>query len=66
MMAPALPDIAEHFGITNETIVSLTLSIFLLSLAISPLFYAPLSEMYGRVWVSGSGLYGRLVLLNQR
>lgn len=54
-MAPALPDIAEHFGITNETVVSLTLSVFLLSLAISPLIYAPLSEMYGRIWVSGSG-----------
>ena len=52
MMAPALIDIAEHFTITNETIVAMTLSIFLLSFAISPLIYAPLSEMYGRLWVS--------------
>ena len=51
-MAPALIDIAEHFTITNETIVAMTLSIFLLSFAISPLIYAPLSEMYGRLWVS--------------
>ncbi|EIM90581.1 MFS general substrate transporter [Stereum hirsutum FP-91666 SS1] len=51
MMSPALPDIAIHFNITNETILSLTLSIFLLAFAISPLFYAPMSEMYGRVWV---------------
>ncbi|KAA1466239.1 multidrug resistance protein 4 [Dentipellis sp. KUC8613] len=51
MMAPALPDIAEHYGITSETIVAMTLSIFLLSFAISPLFYAPLSELYGRKWV---------------
>lgn len=56
MMSPALPDIAIHFNITNETILSLTLSIFLLAFAISPLFYAPMSEMYGRVWVSSSVL----------
>ena len=42
-MAPALPYIALDLGITNETVVALTLSIFLLSFAIAPLFYAPLS-----------------------
>ncbi|KAI0053098.1 MFS general substrate transporter [Auriscalpium vulgare] len=51
MMAPALPYIAEHFAITSETIVALTLSIFLLSFAISPLIWAPLSEIYGRLWI---------------
>ncbi|KAI0347386.1 multidrug resistance protein 4 [Trametopsis cervina] len=51
MMAPALPEIAEHFNITSETIVSMTLSIFLLTFAIGPLFLAPLSEIYGRTWV---------------
>lgn len=52
MMAPALPQIAEHYGITSATITAMTLSIFLLSFAIGPLFLGPLSEMYGRVWVS--------------
>jgi len=51
MMAPALPDITAQFHIASETEVALTLSIFLLSFAISPLFYAPLSEMFGRAWV---------------
>jgi len=51
MMASALPDIAEHFGIESETIIAMTLSIFLVTFAISPLFYAPMSEMYGRLWV---------------
>ncbi|KAH9939879.1 major facilitator superfamily domain-containing protein [Amylocystis lapponica] len=51
MMAPALPQIAEHFGITNPTIVALTLSIFLLTFAIGPLFLGPLSEIYGRTWI---------------
>lgn len=50
-MAPGLPDAAIKFGITNPTVIALTLSIFLLSFAIGPLFAAPLSEVYGRVWV---------------
>lgn len=50
-MAPGLPDLALKYGITNTTVIALTLSIFLLSFAIGPLFLGPLSEMYGRVWV---------------
>lgn len=51
MMAPALPDIALHFNITSQTEIAATLSIFLLTFAIGPLFLAPLSEIYGRTWV---------------
>ncbi|KAG1741327.1 major facilitator superfamily domain-containing protein [Suillus lakei] len=51
IVAPALPDIAIKFNITNPTITALTLSIFVLSFAIGPLFAAPLSEVYGRLWV---------------
>ncbi|KAI0952625.1 hypothetical protein AcV7_008365 [Taiwanofungus camphoratus] len=51
MMAPALPQIAEHFGIKSQTETALTLSIFLLTFALGPLVLAPLSEMYGRTWV---------------
>ncbi|KAG2146715.1 major facilitator superfamily domain-containing protein [Suillus clintonianus] len=51
IMAPGLPDVAIKFGITDPTVTALTLSIFLVSFAIGPLFAAPLSEVYGRVWV---------------
>ncbi|KIM90654.1 hypothetical protein PILCRDRAFT_811100 [Piloderma croceum F 1598] len=51
MMAPGLPKVAEKFDITNPTILAMTLSIFLISFALGPLFIAPLSEMYGRTWV---------------
>ncbi|KAJ8081638.1 hypothetical protein PM082_007484 [Marasmius tenuissimus] len=51
MMAPGLPNIADIYGIHSKTITSLTLSVFLLSFAIGPLFLAPISEMYGRTWV---------------
>lgn len=45
MMAPALIDIAEHYKITSSTIAAMTLSTFLLALAIGPLVLAPLSEV---------------------
>ncbi len=51
MMAPALPDIALHYNITSQTEIAATLSVFLLTFAIGPLFLAPISEMYGRSWV---------------
>lgn len=34
MMAPGLPNVAQQYGITNPTIIALTLSIFLLSFAL--------------------------------
>lgn len=52
MMAPGLPEVAIKYHIENESVISLTLSIFLLSFAIGPLFLAPLSEIYGRNLVS--------------
>jgi multidrug resistance protein len=51
MMAPGLPKFAIQYNITNPTIVAMTLSIFLLSFALGPLIFAPLSEIYGRTWV---------------
>ncbi|KAJ7284441.1 major facilitator superfamily domain-containing protein [Mycena rebaudengoi] len=51
MMAPGLPQIAAKYGITNPTVVALTLSIFLVTFAFAPLVSAPLSEIYGRLWV---------------
>ena len=52
MMAPGLPQIAEHFRETNSTIIGMSLSIILLAWTFSPLIVAPLSEMYGREYIS--------------
>ncbi|KAF8800563.1 multidrug resistance protein 4 [Phlegmacium glaucopus] len=51
MMAPGLPEVASKYGITNTTLIALTLSIFLISFGLGPLLLAPVSEMYGRTWV---------------
>ncbi|KAJ6524027.1 multidrug resistance protein 4 [Mycena capillaripes] len=51
MMAPALPDIALHYDITSQTLIAMTLSVYILAFAIGPLIFGPLSEIYGRAWV---------------
>jgi len=50
-MAPALPELAKKYDITDSSILAMTLSISFLSLGLFPLVIAPLSEMYGRKWV---------------
>ena len=42
MMAPGLPEIATKYGISNPTIVGLTLSIFLVSFGIGVRAISPL------------------------
>ncbi|EEB95901.1 hypothetical protein MPER_05059 [Moniliophthora perniciosa FA553] len=57
-MSPALPDIGRHYKIKSESVAALTLSIFLLAWVVGPLFFGPLSEVYGRRWVFiGSNLF---------
>ena len=51
MMAPALPQISDHYHITSITILNMSLTIFLLAYALGPLILSPLSEVYGRKWV---------------
>ncbi|KAK9460745.1 major facilitator superfamily domain-containing protein [Lipomyces oligophaga] len=48
ILSPALSSIALQFNITNTTLASLIVSIFVLAWAIMPLVLAPLSELYGR------------------
>ncbi|KAF9030998.1 MFS polyamine transporter [Hymenopellis radicata] len=48
MIAPGSSNLAREFGITSETEIALTISVFVLAFAIGPLFLGPLSEIYGR------------------
>ncbi|CAK5269608.1 unnamed protein product [Mycena citricolor] len=43
IMAPGLPQIGIRYHITNETMLSMTLSIFLITFSLGALFLAPLS-----------------------
>ncbi len=51
MVAPSLSAIGAEFGVTNDAVSSLMLSIFVLAYAVGPLFLGPLCEVYGRVHV---------------
>ncbi|KAJ5780041.1 Major facilitator superfamily domain general substrate transporter [Penicillium paradoxum] len=44
----AIPQIAEEFDITNETILVLPISIFLIGYVLGPLLWGPSSEYFGR------------------
>ncbi|KAJ7871869.1 major facilitator superfamily domain-containing protein [Mycena olivaceomarginata] len=52
MIAPASPQVAAHFGITNDVVIGLITSIFVLAYVAcqpsAPLFLGPLSEIFGR------------------
>ena len=48
MISPALESMAHDFNVTNGTIINLMMSSQMLSMFVAPLFYAPLSEYYGR------------------
>ncbi|KZT11969.1 MFS polyamine transporter [Laetiporus sulphureus 93-53] len=48
MIAPASDQLAEQFGITNQTVIALVTSVFVLAYAFGPLFLGPLSEIFGR------------------
>ncbi|KAJ5724773.1 hypothetical protein N7493_006501 [Penicillium malachiteum] len=42
--------VSEHFEISTE-VAGLTITVFLLGYCAGPLFFAPLSEFYGRRWI---------------
>ncbi|KAF8596138.1 MFS general substrate transporter [Ceratobasidium sp. AG-I] len=49
MIAPALPQISEELGLLPGSVLeSMTLSVFVLAYVVGPLFFGPLSEIYGR------------------
>jgi multidrug resistance protein len=48
MFAPAVSFMGKDFGVTDQMILALTVSIFVLGYVVGPLFLSPLSEIYGR------------------
>ncbi|GFP55877.1 MFS transporter cpaT [Trichoderma asperellum] len=48
ILAPALAAMQKDFGVTDVTLGSMPVSIFLLGYAIGPILLSPLSEIYGR------------------
>lgn len=61
MLAPALAALGKDLHIDNSIVLEMTLSVFVLAYAIGPLFFGPLSEIYGRARVLLCANLGYLV-----
>ncbi|KAL4868440.1 hypothetical protein BDV12DRAFT_103220 [Aspergillus spectabilis] len=58
MFSPALRDLSDDFGVTNQTLLSFSVSIYLLGYTFGPMLLAPLSEIYGRrIVLSGANWF---------
>ncbi|KAI9039006.1 uncharacterized protein KD926_009990 [Aspergillus affinis] len=55
MMSPALGQIKAEFNDSTQTLITFTVSIYIISNAVGPLVLAPLSETYGRCWIYHAG-----------
>ena len=51
MFAPGVPQVLSDFKSTDALLGSFVVSIYVLGYAIGPIIIAPLSEMYGRLWI---------------
>lgn len=60
---PALPAIMADFHSTNDSIASLTVSIYTIGYCLGPLVIAPISELYGHVTVLYPGYIGFMLAL---
>ncbi|KAL7927087.1 MFS general substrate transporter [Trichoderma austrokoningii] len=48
MFAPGVPDLMTEFGSSSEELGAFCVSVYVLGFAAGPMFFAPLSEIYGR------------------
>ncbi|KAI9325545.1 putative MFS multidrug transporter [Zopfochytrium polystomum] len=51
IIAPAVPAVARDLDLTTDVQREMIISIFVLAFAFGPLFFGPVSELYGRRWV---------------
>ena len=51
VFAPVVPQAMDEFNSTNVDLASFVVSVYVLGYAFGPLVIAPLSELYGRLWV---------------
>jgi hypothetical protein len=61
IFAPGVPELMTEFSSTNATLGSFVVTIYVLGLATGPIFFAPLSELYGRLPIQHIGNLGFLV-----
>lgn len=51
ILAPAVDQVMKEFQVESDLLESFVVSIYTLALAFGPMIWAPLSEIYGRLWI---------------
>lgn len=66
MFAPGVPDLMLEFRSTSEELAAFCVSVYVLGFAAGPMFFAPLSEIYGRSIIyniTNVGFIGRMSMV---
>jgi MFS family permease len=61
MLAAGVPALMVEFHSDNQTLASFVVTVFVLGFATGPLWFAPLSELYGRTIVQHTGCIGFVI-----
>lgn len=61
MFAPGVPECMAEFKSSSQTLATFVVSVYLLGFCIGPLIIAPLSEIYGRLWIYHCCNFGFIV-----
>lgn len=51
MFAPGVPQLMEQFKSNSTVLGSFCVSVYILGFAAGPMIFAPLSEVYGRLYI---------------
>ncbi|KAI0138224.1 putative MFS multidrug transporter [Pestalotiopsis sp. NC0098] len=51
MFAPGVPQVMQEFGNSDELLADFVVSVYVLGFALGPMVLAPMSELYGRLWI---------------
>lgn len=51
MFAPGVPEVMGEFESQSKTLAAFVVSVYVLGFAAGPMLFAPLSEIYGRLWI---------------
>lgn len=61
MFAPGVPQVMKEFNNNNDLLADFVVSVYVLGFAFGPMFLAPMSELYGRLWIYHASNVGFIV-----
>jgi MFS family permease len=61
MFAPGVPQVMKDFSSNDDLLADFVVSVYVLGFALGPMFLAPMSELYGRLWIYHASNVGFIV-----